>query len=160
VKRTFTGTLKRIDLGIVTVSVLVPRAVSEGFGERGCVPVVATFAGGEEAHLTLVPYGSGRHHLLLTARLRKRLGLGTSGRVTMSLVRDESPPVDPIAEDLADALREVDALAAFESLARGKRNALLRWLEQAVAEATRAKRVVRLVEIALEAREKALDRRR
>jgi uncharacterized protein YdeI (YjbR/CyaY-like superfamily) len=78
----------------------------------------------------------------------------------MSLVRDESPPVDPIPEDLADALREVDALAAFESLARGKRNALLRWLEQAVAEATRAKRVVRLVEIALEAREKALDRGR
>jgi hypothetical protein len=37
---------------------------------------------------------------------------------------------------------------------------LLRWLDDAVADATRVKRVARLVEIALEAREKALDRAR
>jgi hypothetical protein len=160
VKRSFTATLRRIEQGIITHSVLVPRAVSEAFGERGCVAVVATFEGGVEAHLTLQPAGDGRHHILINARLRKRVGVEEGGRVTMSLVRDESPPVDPVPEDLADALREADALAAFETLARGKRNAVLRWLEQAVAEATRAKRVARLVEIALEVREKALDRAR
>jgi hypothetical protein len=160
VTREFKGSLQRIERGIVTHSVLVPRAVSEEFGERGNVAVIARFAGGVEAHLTLIPHGDGRHHVLLNARLRKRLGLGTSGRVTVSLTRDESPPVDPVPEDLADALREMEAFTTFEKLARGKRNALLRWLDDAVADATRVKRVARLVEIALEAREKALDRAR
>jgi len=73
-------------------------------------------------------------------------------------VRDEAPPQDPIPDDLAEALREADALGAFVGIVRSKRNALLRWLDQAVADATRAKRIARLVEIGLEAREKELDR--
>jgi uncharacterized protein YdeI (YjbR/CyaY-like superfamily) len=93
----------------------------------------------------------------LNARLRKRVGLAEGARVRIRVVLDEAPPEDPIPEDLVDALREADAHAAFEGIVRSKRNAILRWLDQAVADATRAKRIARLVEIGLEEREKKAD---
>jgi hypothetical protein len=164
----FTGTIEKVVRGIVQNVVVVPRSVSAAFGKRGPVPVVATLwaasAGGEtkskgiEDHLTLVPSGGGRHKLILNARLRKRVGVTEGSRVRISVVLDEAPPEDPIPEDLADALREADALAAFTAIVRSKRNAILRWLDQAVADATRAKRIARLVEIGLEEREKKTDR--
>ena len=162
---TFVGGLERIERGIIQHVVIVPRNVSAAFGKRGPVPVVATLwpvpattAKGVEDHLTLVPSGGGRHKLILNARLRKRVGLAEGGRVKIRVVLDLAPPEDPIPQDLARALREADALAAFEGIVRSKKNAILRWLDQAVADATRAKRVARLVEIGLEVREKELDR--
>ncbi len=172
---TFTGRLERIDRGIIQHVVTAPRSVSAAFGKRGPVPVVATIwpaevgpgargarpgrvPDGVEAHLTLVPCGEGRHKLILNARLRKRVGLADGGRVTFRVVLDEAPPEDPIPEDLTRALREAGALTAFTGIVRSKRNALLRWFDQAVADTTRAKRIARLVEIGLEAQEKRLDR--
>jgi hypothetical protein len=165
---TFTGKLEKVVRGIVQHVVTVPRSVSAAFGKRGPVPVVATLwpasvgmaaakSKGVDDHLTLVPSGGGRHKLILNARLRKRVGLAEGARVRIRVVLDEAPPEDPIPEDLVDALREADAHAAFEGIVRSKRNAILRWLDQAVADATRAKRIARLVEIGLEEREKKAD---
>ncbi len=165
---TFTGTLEKVVRGVIQNVVVVPRSVSAAFGKRGPVPVVATLwpategaatkSKGIEGHLTLVPSGGGRHKLILNARLRKRVGLAEGARVRIRVVLDEAPPEDPIPEDLADALREADAFVAFAAIVRSKRNAILRWLDQAVADATRAKRIARLVEIGLEEREKRTDR--
>ncbi len=50
------------------------------------------------------------------------------------------------------------AVEAFEALTTGRRNVLLRYLDEAVLPATRDKRLARALEEALAARERRLDR--
>jgi hypothetical protein len=64
----------------------------------------------------------------------------------------------PIPPDLAEALRAERALPGWESLPPGKRAYVLKWIEQAVHEGTRAKRVEHAVEEALARHEKLVDR--
>jgi uncharacterized protein YdeI (YjbR/CyaY-like superfamily) len=53
----------------------------------------------------------------------------------------------------------VDALDAFRQMPVGRQNHILRWLEAAVKDATREKRLVQIVEGALAWREDPRDRR-
>jgi hypothetical protein len=96
--------------------------------------------------------------VLLNRDVREAAGVVVGALVTMVLRVDLEPPVDDVAEDLADALRDEGVLEDFMRVARGRRNQLLRWMESAVQEETRAKRIVRLVEIAHAEREKRIDR--
>jgi uncharacterized protein YdeI (YjbR/CyaY-like superfamily) len=64
-----------------------------------------------------------------------------------------------VPEDLADALRDEGVLETFNSLPPGRRDHVVRWIDDAVHEATRAKRIAKTVEVALGEREKRLDRR-
>ena len=87
-----------------------------------------------------------------------------SQAVALNLAGDEkkqkkpAPRAIPIPPDLATALREEDVLVDWESLPPGKRLYLVKWIEQAAHETTRAKRVVRAVEEAHQRREKRVDR--
>jgi hypothetical protein len=65
-----------------------------------------------------------------------------------------------IPPDLAAALREDGVRADWESMPPGRRAYLLNWIDQAVQETTRAKRVAHAVEEANERREKRVDRAR
>ncbi len=84
--------------------------------------------------------------------------------VALNLAGDKKKPKKPgpraipIPPDLAAALREEDVLADWESLPPGKRLYLLKWIGQAVHEATRVKRVAHAVEEAHQRREKRVDR--
>ena len=64
----------------------------------------------------------------------------------------------PIPPDLEKALRDERVLAAWESLAPGKRAYLLKSIDEAAQKATRAKRIGRAVEEALAKHEKSEDR--
>jgi hypothetical protein len=141
----------------VFFGVEVPAAVSKAIGRKGFVPILGT-AGGAPIRTTLSPSGGGRHHVLLNRDVREAAGVVVGALVTMVLRVDLEPPVDDVAEDLADALRDEGVLEDFMRVARGRRNQLLRWMESAVQEETRAKRIVRLVEIAHAEREKRIDR--
>jgi uncharacterized protein YdeI (YjbR/CyaY-like superfamily) len=72
---------------------------------------------------------------------------------------DENPVADPVPTDLARALRDVDAFDAFRRMPVGRQNHILHWLEAAVKEATREKRLAQIVEGALAWREDPRDRR-
>jgi hypothetical protein len=135
----------------------IPVSVSRAIGMRGFVPIVGT-ANGEPLRTTLAPSRGGRHLLLFNRQLREAAGIVPGKRVALSLRVDMEPPVFDIAEDLADALREEGVLEDFETMARGRRNQFIQWMEQAVHEETRAKRIVRLVEMAHAQREKRIDR--
>jgi hypothetical protein len=137
----------------------LPAAVSKAIGKKGFVPVIGS-ANGVPVRTSLSPSGAGRHHVLLNREVRSAAGVAPGDRVAMVLRVDLEPPVDEIAEDLADALREEGVLADFEALPRGRRNQYLRWMEDAAQEETRGKRIVRLVEIAAGEREKRIDRER
>jgi hypothetical protein len=150
----FEGRVRKVGAWYV---VDVPAAVSRAIGKRGHVPIIGT-VDGVEVRQSLMPLQKGKHSLTLKKAIRDRLGLSAGARVTVTFELDDAPPVDPIPPDLAFALRDEDALAAFEKMSRSQRNALLRWIEEAATEATREKRIAKTLERALAVRETLLDR--
>jgi Domain of unknown function (DUF1905)/Bacteriocin-protection, YdeI or OmpD-Associated len=154
-KSTFTARIKRVGMFYV---VEVPAAISRTFAKTSHVPVVISLGGAMRHRTTLMPRGAGRHLLPLNGKIRRESGATDGDRVTVSVALDREPRTADTPGDLAFALRDEDAYAAFESITIGRRRQYIVWLEQAVHETTREKRIARLVEIALAQREKALDR--
>ena len=139
--------------------VSIPASVSRAIGRRGIVPVVASVNDVAEVRASIVPCGGGRHRLRLNAATRDAADAKLGGRLSVRLRLDENPAADPVPGDLARALREVDAFEAFRRMPVGRQNHILRWLEAAVKEATRERRLVQIVEGALAWREDPRDRR-
>jgi hypothetical protein len=141
--------------------VQVPVAVSRSVG-RAAVPVEVRLRRVAPFLATLVPAGGGRHHLFFNAAVRKAAGVKLGDRLAVQVTADPALRARevPIPPDLSDALRDEGVLDAWESMPPGKREHILRWIEQAVHEPTRAKRVVRAVEEALAQHEKRIDRPR
>jgi bacteriocin resistance YdeI/OmpD-like protein/uncharacterized protein DUF1905 len=151
----FVGRLGR--LGIL-YSVVVPAEVSRAIGVRGRVPVVARVARRAPFRSTLVPAGGGKHRIFLNGETRRAAGVDVGDDVAVEVVVDFAPREVPIPDDLARALREEGVLADWESLPPGKREHILDWIEEAVHDATREKRIARAVEEAWAKREKRIDR--
>jgi hypothetical protein len=139
--------------------VSIPAAVSKAIGRRGVVPVVASVNGVTEVHASIVPCGGGRHRLRLNAATRDAAAAKLGGRLSLRLWVDENPVADDVPADLARALRDVDAFDAFRRMPVGRQNHILRWLEAAVKDATRERRLAQIVEGALAWREDPRDRR-
>ena len=135
----------------------VPASVSRAVGVRGHVSVVGT-VNGVPWRGTISPKGGGRHRMMLNAEVRREAGAEPGDRVEVRLRVDRDPPALPTPEDLAEALYDEGVLEAFASITRGRRNHIILWLEKAVHDETRVKRVARIVEIAHAEREKELDR--
>jgi len=153
-KYAFTAKLLRFT---VLYCVDVPAAVSKAVG-RARVPVVVRVAKGAPFRATLQPSGGGRHRLFLNGEVRDAAGVKLGQRIAVEARVDREPREVPIPPDLGEALRDADVLADWESLPPGKREHILRWIEQAAHEATREKRVARAVEEALARHEKHIDR--
>jgi hypothetical protein len=94
----------------------------------------------------------------LNRQLRAAAGVSPGERVTVVLRVDDAPPREVTPEDLGDSLRDEGVFEAFEAMSPGRRNHIIRWVEQAVHETTRAKRLARCLEIALALHEKSADR--
>jgi hypothetical protein len=139
--------------------VSIPEAVSKAIGRRGIVPVVASVNGVAEVHASIIPCGGGRHRLRLNAATREAAEAQLGDRLKLRMRVDENPVADPPPPDLARALRDVDALDAFRRMPVGRQNHILRWLEAAMREETREKRIGQIVEGALAWREDPRDRR-
>jgi hypothetical protein len=139
--------------------VSIPEAVSKAIGRRGIVPVVASVNGVAEVHASIIPCGGGRHRLRLNAATRDAADAKLGDRLQLRLRVDENPVADAPPADLARALRDVDAFDAFRRMPVGRQNHILRWLESAMREETRERRIAQIVEGALAWREDPRDRR-
>jgi hypothetical protein len=149
----FTAQVER-SAGIYAVA--IPERVSHDIGKRGSVPVIATVRGPggvAEVRASLVPTGGGRHRLGLNAAARTAAGalVGTSVRVALRV--DRAPRADSLPIDLARALEEAGVKEDFSKMPVGRQNHILAWVEAAVREETRAKRVAKTVEVACAWRE-------
>lgn len=138
--------------------VVVPVRVSKSVGVRGRIPVIARVGRAPEFRGTLMPRGGGRHFLTVNAETRRAARIKPGDRVRVVVQPDFGPREVPIPDDLALALREQDVAADWESLPPGKREHIVKWIDQAVHDTTRAKRVALAVDAALARREKRLDR--
>ncbi len=134
---------------IMNVALDVPAAVSEAFGLRGHVPVVGT-ADGAELTATLVPVGGGRHRLFLNGAVRGAVGKGAGDLVEIRIRLDRSDRTPETPAYLREALAKDGASEAWEALAPSRRKELLVWLADAKREQTRAARIGRIVQTAIE----------
>ena len=155
---TFSARVEPVAMGVGFFALDVPEKVSRALARRGTIPVVVTLNGVEGLRATLIPRRGGRHRIFLNRTLRKRVGIGGGDRVKVILAIDENPIVETTPADLAHALRDVDALGTFERFTRAKRNHIIQWVDAAVMETTREKRIAKTVEIVLAVLEKAVDR--
>ena len=137
----------------------VPAAVSKAIG-RGKAPVEARLGRSEPFRGTLMPAGGGRHRLFLSKATRFAAGIKPGDRVRITAVVDDGKRDVPIPPDLREALVEADVLDAWEGMPPGKREHILGWVEKAVHEVTREKRIARSVEEALKRHERKVDRER
>ena len=134
---------------IMNVALDVPTEVSDAFGLRGHVPVVGT-VDGAELTATLVPVGGGRHRLFLNRAVRGAIGKGAGDSVEIRIRLDRSDRTPETPSDLREALAEDGASAAWETLAPSRRKEFLVWLADAKRDQTRAARIGRIVQTAVE----------
>jgi hypothetical protein len=142
----------------VLYTVDVPERVSRALGATGKVPVVFTLNGSSPRKTTLAPRADGGHRLHVHGESRREVGAKEGDTVTIVLSRDAGPPGVAVPPDLAAALREADALEAFQAMGPAMQRELLAFVEKAKREETRRKHVARVVERASEVREKRVDR--
>lgn len=129
--------------------VSVPEEISAVL-ERGSartVPVVATVAG-RTTRTSLLPAGSGCYRLFLDRTMRKAAGADTGDPVGVTLRLDRASREMPVPQDFAAALiRAPDAHRYFDGGTTALRHEVLRYIEQAKAAATRARRIHHCVQV-------------
>jgi Domain of unknown function (DUF1905)/Bacteriocin-protection, YdeI or OmpD-Associated len=140
----FTATIYKFSSNPSFFCLDAPAEISRDFGKRAMIAVKGT-VNGREWRGTLLPNASGGHRMVLNGRIRKQTRVGAGDTVEVSL------EFDPVSRDavmpaaLEDALRENELLDAFNAMSRTRRNAALKWLEQAKTTATWERRVESLV---------------
>ena len=138
---TFSTTL--LQLGN-NVGIEVPEDIVLGFGVGKRVPVIVTITGYSYPSTTAVMGGK----FLLPLAKEHREASGVSGGETheVTLTHDTSSRETPVPDDLAEALGSAGVREVFDGLAPSKRKEHVRQVESAKAEATRERRIAKIVD--------------
>ncbi len=126
------------------VGIEVPPEIVEGFGAGKRVPVVVTIAG--YSYPSTIAVMGGRYLLPVAAAVRKAAGVSGGETHEVTLVHDTSSRDTPVPDDLAEALEAAGVRSAFDALAPSHRKEHVRSVEDAKAEATRQRRIAKVVE--------------
>ncbi|MCU1641686.1 MAG: hypothetical protein JWN03_1961 [Nocardia sp.] len=144
----FEGSIHSADGGGAYIP--VPAAILEALGGGGRIPVHATFDG--------IPYiGSimsmgGGPCLGLLKSIRADLGKGPGDAVSVTVERDAAERAVDVPDDLAAALADADARAAFDALSYSRRREAVKAITDAKRPETRARRIAKAVEDVLPGR--------
>ncbi|OQW55043.1 MAG: hypothetical protein A4S09_17075 [Proteobacteria bacterium SG_bin7] len=142
----FHSKLERLADGMEYFAVSVPKKTSETLGTKGPVPITAQINGSEVFLASLYPVGDGGHKLRVKNKICKSVGITEGDKVKVEFsIRDRSKETI-IPKDLEIALKEDDVLEDFKGIPEGKRSYLLRLIDGAVKEETRAKKIQDAVE--------------
>ncbi|MBM7775346.1 hypothetical protein JOD54_005550 [Actinokineospora baliensis] len=121
----------------------VPEDVVAALSTKKRVPVKITI-GGHSYRTTVGPYG-GKYMVPLSAENRAAAGVAAGDDVEVDIELDTEPRVVEVPEDLAAALAAADARAAFDKLSYSHQNAHVLSVTDAKTEATRQRRVEKVV---------------
>ena len=126
------------------VGIEVPEDVVLSFGAGKRVPVIVTIAG--HSYPSTIAVMGGRY--LLPVATEHRIAAGVAGGETheVTLTHDTSPRDIPVPDDLAAALDAAGLRETFAALAPSHRKEHVRSVTDAKTEATRQRRVERVVD--------------
>jgi hypothetical protein len=139
-------------------AVRVPAEITKALGTRGPVLVLARVNDSEPFQVSLFPVGGGQHYIRIKAKVRRETNTKTGDRIQVRLTVLDRADIDT-PEDLVSALRAENAEEAFKSLPPGKRNFLVRRIDEAAKPETRERRIQEAVVAAHQRREKLLSSR-
>ena len=153
----FQATLENWAEGMDYCAVPVPATITEALGTHGSVLVSACLNGSAPFKVSLFPVGGGRHYIRVKAKVRKETGTKTGDRVHMQItVLDRAAVTYPA--DLLSALRAAGATRDFKALPPGRRNFIVRRIDEAVKPETRRKRIQDAIHEAQRGRAQRTDR--
>jgi hypothetical protein len=128
------------------VGIVVPPDVVAAFERGKRVPVVVTIDGGYQYRNTIASMG-GQFLISFNAATRQATGRGAGDDVEVRLDVDDAPRVVEVPAELAAELqRDGAAKAAWEKLSFSHQRAHAESITGAKADATRAKRVAKVLE--------------
>ena len=141
-KTTFTTTVTQAE-GVNATGLPVPAEAVVALGTKKRPPVKVTFNGYTYSS-TVAAYGD-VFMLPLAAEHRTAAGVQAGDEVEVTLELDSEPRTVEVPDDLAAALAEAGAAAAFDRLAHSKRKEHVRQVETAKAAETRQRRIDKIV---------------
>jgi translation initiation factor IF-1 len=144
--------------GMDYCAIPVPASVTRALGTKSAVLVMARVNTSKPFKVSLFPGGGGQHYIRVRAKVRKETKIKEGDRVKVRItVLDRADIMIP--KDLTAALRAEGVAAAFDALTPGKKNYIIRRIDDASRPETRTKRVQEAVEEAHRGREKRADRK-
>jgi hypothetical protein len=130
--------------GKTATGIRVPATAVEALGAGKRVPVAATLAGRHTYRTTVAPYG-GEFFIPVSAENRTAAGLTAGDLVEVTLVVDTEERTVDVPPEL-DAALDDSARARFEKLSYTRRKEMARAVREAKAEATRDRRIAKILE--------------
>ena len=137
-------------------AVPVPAKITEAFGAKGPVLVMAQVNTSEPFQVSLFPVGGGQHYIRIKAKVRQETNTKTGDRIHVRFTVLDRAAVE-IPDDLMSALKAEQMTEAFKSIPPGKQNFIIRRIDDAAKPGTREKRIQEAMVAAHEARERAID---
>lgn len=125
------------------VGIAVPEDVVAGFGAGKRVPVIVTING--YSYPSTIAVMGGQYLLPVAAVHRAAAGVAGGETHVVTLTHDTSARDTPVPDDLAAALDAAGRRAAFDALAPSHRKEHVRSVTEAKAEATRRRRIDKVV---------------
>ena len=138
---TFTTTLLQMGNN---VGIEVPENIVLGFDAGKRVPVIVTIA--DYSYPSTISVMGGKFLVPVAKEHRETIGISGGETHEVTLDHDTSSRETPVPDDLAEALASAAVRAEFDSLAPSKRKEHVRQVESAKAEATRARRITKIVD--------------
>ena len=107
--------------------------------------VMARVNQSEPFKVSLFPAGGGKHYIRLRKKVRTDANLTEGDQVLVQITVLNRAEIE-IPKDLAAALRSQKATARFNALTPGRKNYMIRRIDDAAKPETRAKRIREVVE--------------
>jgi hypothetical protein len=126
------------------VGIEVPAEIVESFGAGKRVPVQVTVQ--DHSYASTIAVMGGRYLVPVAAAHRRAAGVAGGDEVTVTLEHDAGPRTVELPEDLAAALAAAGVRGAFDDLSASRRKEHVRAVSEAKAEATRTRRIAKVVE--------------
>ncbi|MBD8079588.1 YdeI/OmpD-associated family protein [Cellulosimicrobium arenosum] len=129
--------------GGTTTGLPIPDDVALSFGRGRKFPVRVTI--GEHTYRSSLVFYRGQFVISLSAANREAAGVAAGDDVEIDVEVDDAPRTVVVPDDLAAALADADARAAFDALSYSKQRAIVEPIEAAKASETRQRRVDKVV---------------
>ena len=132
--------------GMNATGIVVPAKIVEALGAGKKPPVNVTINGGYTYRGRVAVMGAD-YMIGVAKEHRDKAGIKGGDTIEVEITLDEAPREVVVPPDLAKALAEQKrAKAAFDKLSYTHRKEYVRWVEEAKAEETRARRIDKTIE--------------
>jgi hypothetical protein len=156
-KLSFKSVLENWAEGMDYCAIPVPAKITEALGTKSAVLVMARINDSAPFKVSLFPVGGGKHYIRVRKKVRKDANLNEGDRVLVLITVLDRGDVK-VPKDLSAALRRSKASTRFAALTAGRKNYMIRRIDDAAKPETRAKRVLEAVEESCRAKERPIKR--